>query len=174
MAINEGIESLRELFRGRPGASRRCDEGIWTGVRLVFGEFAASEPLKSQRTILRIHGNLPSLHRYGSDDRVEIVSICFAERFDRHHNGIETQAFNLSIDQGLLTYFKSLTTEGYFIRRCYWNKPIWKPFDIASENISMECAGIEKCFRWLAFNFNCLNYAAHQSDCNRIADFREA
>src|SRR5713226_8629132 len=160
MAINEGIESLRELFRGRPGASRRCDEGIWTGVRLVFGEFAASEPLKSQRTILRIHSNLPGPHRYGSDDRVEIVSIRFAQCFDRHNRGVEVQPFDFSFDQSALSDLNGLAAKRDFIR--LGHRTHGDAFKIPAQNIRVESTGIEKRLHRLALDLDCLDYATHR------------
>ena len=58
-------------------------------ARLVFGEFATSESLKSQRTILRIYGNLPRFHRNSSDDCVEIMAVRFAKRVDWHDHRVE-------------------------------------------------------------------------------------
>src|SRR6266498_2501334 len=126
---------------------------------LVFDELATLKSFKAQSPTAGIQSSLPRVHRTGSYDRVEIMAVRFSERVDWYDHRVEVEPFDLSVHQSVLSDFKGLTAKSDLIGLC--NNLGCGAFHVFAKNIGLESAGIEKCFHRLAFNFNCLNHAAH-------------
>src|SRR2546430_2060967 len=68
--------------------------------RLVFGKLAAPKPLKSQRSVPGIYGNLPTFHRDSANNSIQIVTVRFAERVYGNNISVEIQPLDLTINHG--------------------------------------------------------------------------
>src|SRR5437588_10225492 len=111
---------------------------------LVFGEFAACKSFKSQAAILRSHRNLPGFQSNGSDDRIEIMTVRFPERFDRHNRSVKIQPFDFTIDQRSLSYLNRLAAKCDFIRFSDWNQTVSNSFQVVSSNVALIRTGTER------------------------------
>src|SRR5215471_11729155 len=82
----------------------------------VFCKLSPFEPFEAETSVPRIDGYFPGFHGDGADDRVEVVTVSFAQRINRNDLSIEVEPLNSAVNESTLGNVNSFSAQRDFVR----------------------------------------------------------